>query len=336
MQRRHSGANAAELLPDAGRMRRNSASVPLPVVPRRSWTSRMIRVAISAMLTFFFLIEISYLRGCAVSDSYSRATSQIGEVALSVLADSGVTHWLAFGSLAEALLLAKRPPMQLEPSVVAAAQAAKEMGRPSGIDYHVSTVEVAIDMVHLETTDFWSIVTGLEAKGMHVMYDTNRRLLQVYARIEHPPETWMEKLFPGSEPHVYGQGLPHANLWFLKLENEFITTPEYRPEQTYAESDIFPLRETTFLGRAVAVPNHSQRVAMQEFAVTLAEGRKMKSRSQCIDEWMSGVSFYEASLDRATWWIVAIIVFVPMYMGVRECFRWCHASKMYLEHENKV
>ncbi|EQC31557.1 hypothetical protein SDRG_10729 [Saprolegnia diclina VS20] len=340
MQRRYSGANAAELLASetsSGRSRRNSASVAAPFSrARTSWTSRAIRAAISMLLTFFLLMEVSYHRGCAVSDAYSRATSQIGEVTLSVLTDLGTTHWLAFGSLTEALLAAKKPAVSLEPSVLAAAQAAKEMGRPSGIDYHVSSVEVAIEMVHLESTAFWNIVTGLEAKGMHVMYDPHRRLMQVYARIENPAPSWSEKAFPGSEPHTYGPGLPHANLWFLELQNDEYSTPEHVPERTFAASDIMPLRETTFLGRPVAVPHRSQRVAMQEHAVTLAEGAKIKTRAQCLDEWMVGVAFYEASLDRLTWWVVSVIVFVPMYVGVKQVVSWVHASKMYLEQDHKV
>ncbi|KDO23843.1 hypothetical protein SPRG_11275 [Saprolegnia parasitica CBS 223.65] len=340
MQRRYSGANAAELHasePASGRSRRNSASVAPPASKARaSWTSRAIRAAISMLLTFFLLMEVSYHRGCAVSDAYSRATSQIGEVTLSVLADSGTTHWLAFGSLAEALLAAKAPAVSLEPSVLAAAEAAKEMGRPSGIDYHVSSIEVAIDMVQLESTDFWNIVQGLEAKGMHVMYDPHRRLMEIYARIDNPAQSWSEKAFPGSEPNTYGPGLPHANLWFLELENDEYSTPEHLPERTFAASDIMPLREATFLGRPVAVPHRSQRVAMQEHAVTLAEGTTTKTRAQCLDEWMVGITFYEASLDRITWWVVSVIVFVPVYIGVKAGVSWVHASKMYLEQEHKV
>ncbi|OQS01123.1 hypothetical protein ACHHYP_01803 [Achlya hypogyna] len=337
MQRRYSGANAADLQATEPRNRRNSATVgPPPVISRTSWTSRAIRTALSMLLTFFFMMEVSYHRGCTVSDAYSRATSQIGEVTLSVLADTGVTHWLAFGSLSEALLLANTPVAPLEPSVLAAAQVAKEMGRPSGIDYHVSTVEVAVDMGDLEWTDFWQVVTGLEAKGMHVMYDASKRLMQVYGRIEHPTQSWSEKAFPGTEPTTYGPGLPHADVWFLKRERHAFTTPERLPERTYAEDDILPLRETTFLGRVVAVPQRSQRIAMQEHAVTLAQGYKAKSRAQCIDEWMVGVSFYEATLDKFTWWVVATIVFVPMYAIVKDVVRRCHASKMYLDQEHKV
>jgi hypothetical protein len=125
---------------------------------------------------------------------------------------------------------------------------------------------------------FWRIVSSIESKGMHVLYDTNQRLMKVFARVDHPRKSVYEILNPKAEPSTYGPGRPHAKLWFVqpRRHDHNATVKYYRFGRqnsmsislggvfAYAEDDLFPLGTISFVGRQVPVPHRSEAVVRQD------------------------------------------------------------------------
>ncbi|KAG9404638.1 hypothetical protein AC1031_004838 [Aphanomyces cochlioides] len=335
MQRRHSGANADQLAqeqitsPRASMPRRNSMGIGMSASEstgrsKLRWRRSTI-IAAACFLAFFVLLEVRYQRGCDVSESFSRETSRLGEIALLVLKKVSIPHWLTFTSLVEALLLVNA---KGDTDTIAAAKAARESGPSTGRDYHVSTVEIAVDMSAMHEEAFWAIVSEFESHHLHVAYDQKRHTMHVFEKDDTIKNEPPNKYIPTwAIPEPYHEGKPHVVLWFLHLDTS--TDPSlatYSIKQVpgalnrkriFLQQDIIPLNEVEFLGSIVSVPHNSQKVAAQEFAQELHDGISVKHRTQCIREFFRGDPFYGAEWTRYGWLIMFAVTSTLIYKGLR-------------------
>ncbi|RHY35500.1 hypothetical protein DYB32_000015 [Aphanomyces invadans] len=259
----------------------------------RKGFNRWTLVVVSALVAFVLLVELRYQQGCDVSMSFSRHTSRIGGITLSALETVNVTHWLAFASLMEAFLLSNaKGDADTLLAAQAAAAAAKSIAlrpQPLDVDFHVSSVQVAVDMSKMSEDTFWSIVTELEANHLHVLFDESRRVMHIYEKNDaYDPRALPSKYMPSwfeSEPYNVGQ--PHATIWFVHLDTSTATYSikqgaKSNRRRIFAEADIVPLKHLAFLGRSVPVPNNVQKVVAQEFAQELNDGIAVRL-STCPD-----------------------------------------------------
>ncbi|RHY56387.1 hypothetical protein DYB26_005523 [Aphanomyces astaci] len=239
--------------------------------------NRWTLVVVSGLLAFFVLSELRYQQGCDVSESFSRHTSRIGGITLSVLDKVNVIHWLAFGTLMEALLLANAKG-DADTLLAAAKSSVGRRPPPLDMDFHVSTVEIAVDTTSMDDTAFWHIVTELEANDLHVHFDPSQRMMRIFDKDESfDPTALPNKYIPSwcvSEPYHAGQ--PHAMLWFVHRDTKAATYSVKQDgtnrRRVFAEQDVVPFKHLDFLGRVVAVPANAQKVVAQEFAKELHDG----------------------------------------------------------------